>query len=82
MLLTNQQLDKLAASHADFIERGMLACDRPPPAPDLDDGEEEDGGPVDREHVMAHVVLAHTQHKSVLTHTHTQLKFLIYDCRM
>jgi hypothetical protein len=53
----------------------MLARDRPPPAPDLDDGEEEDGGPLDGECVMAHVVLAHTQHTSVLR---TQFKFLIY----
>src|ERR1700733_3581298 len=69
MLLTNQRLDKLAASHVDFIERGMLVRDRPPPAPDLDDGEEEDGGPVDGEHVMAHVVLARTRRTSVLMHT-------------
>ena len=80
MLLTNQWLDKLAASCADFIERGMLVCDRPPPALDLDDGEDEDGGAVDGECVMAHVVLACTQCVSVLMHTVKVPNNMIVEC--
>jgi hypothetical protein len=61
MLLINQHLDKLAASRADFIERGMLRRDRPPPCEGKGDNEDEDSGPVEGERVMAHVRLARTR---------------------
>ncbi|KAF8232057.1 hypothetical protein L208DRAFT_1274100, partial [Tricholoma matsutake] len=61
MLLTNQCLDKLTASEADFIECGMLLAIRPPPLHDMDDNDDDDeGGPIDGEHVT----LACTQHMS------------------
>ena len=58
MLLTNQRLDKLAASCTDFIDRRMLPCDHPLLLRDKDDGEVADSGPIDGERVMAHVTLA------------------------
>ena len=58
MLLTNQRLDKLAASRADFIDRGMLLRDCTLLLRDKDDGEVADSGPIDGERVMAHVTLA------------------------
>lgn len=60
MLLTNQRLDKLAASQADFIARGMLSPihDCPPTAHATDD---RDDGPSDEDRVMGNVVLARTQ---------------------
>ena len=57
MLLTNQRLDKLAASSADFINHGMPPHDRPLPLQDKDDREVDDTGPIDGEWVMAHVTL-------------------------
>jgi hypothetical protein len=61
MLLTNQWLDKLAASQAEFIDCGMLPPDQPPP-PHQNEGEAEDeeSGPVEGEQVMAHVTLGRT----------------------
>lgn len=59
MLITNQRLDKLAAARADFIARGMLPPDRGPlPGANTDD--DDDGGPIDDEKVMADVQLART----------------------
>ncbi|KAJ7648793.1 hypothetical protein DFH06DRAFT_1423544, partial [Mycena polygramma] len=62
MLLTNQRLDKLAASRADFVERGML----PPnfvPVPDkaIDDEEAEE---IDSPRVDGNVVLARRRERS------------------
>jgi hypothetical protein len=63
MLLTNQRLDKLAASKVDFIARGMLSGPLPAlgvvlEAVEDDDGDEDDtvAGP----RVMAEVFLART----------------------
>ncbi|KAG5640131.1 hypothetical protein DXG03_000990, partial [Asterophora parasitica] len=60
MLLTNQRLDKLAASRADFVSRNMLkpTC-LPPPTPliqDLIEGQlgDDDAGPID-EYVTGNV---------------------------
>ncbi|KAF8951457.1 hypothetical protein BDZ97DRAFT_1910010 [Flammula alnicola] len=74
MLMTNQRLDKLAASRADFIARGMLPADRPPPLRDRleelihahNDLKEvdEDGGPTNEEQVLSHVHLARTRERS------------------
>ncbi|KAJ7269028.1 hypothetical protein C8J57DRAFT_1609187 [Mycena rebaudengoi] len=65
MLQTNQRLDKLAASRADFIERGML----PPvhtPGPDKrkPPDEDDDGGPIDEARVEGNVVLARRRERS------------------
>lgn len=62
MLLTNQRLDKLAASRADFVQRGILPPSRfepPPPILNNDDDDDDDEGPVD-DIVTGHVVLART----------------------
>lgn len=59
MLLTNQRLDKLAATKADFISRGMLPPEHPPPLRDKDEG--EDGEPVNDERLLGNVVLAWTR---------------------
>ena len=56
MLLTNQGLDKLAATKADFVSRGMLPLECPPPLHSKDEG--EDAEPVDDEWVLCNVVLA------------------------
>jgi hypothetical protein len=61
MLLTNQRLDKLAASCADFIDRGMLPHDQPLPLQDKGKVEEDDSGPVDGKWAMAHITLAQMQ---------------------
>ena len=63
MLLTNQHLDKLAASRVDFITCDMLSGPLPAlrvvlEAVDDDDGDEDDV--VAGLHVMAEVFLAHT----------------------
>ncbi len=73
MLLTNQRLDKLAASRADFIARNMLPADRAPRLHDqlrdlVDTGpdnadEMEEGGPSDEDRVLSHVHLARTRGK-------------------
>lgn len=73
MLMTNQRLDKLAASRADFISRNMLPADRAPPLRDqlqdlVDTGPEnaeeaEEGGPSDEDRVLSHVHLARTRGK-------------------
>ena len=61
MLITNQQLDKLAAAQADFIAREMLLPDRGPlPGANADDDDDE-GGPIDVEKVIADVQLARTR---------------------
>lgn len=65
MLLTNQRLDKLAASYNDFVERGMLPARRYPGLPDTHAlpevaGDDTEGGPVDDERVAGHVTLART----------------------
>ncbi|KAJ7201558.1 hypothetical protein GGX14DRAFT_536142 [Mycena pura] len=64
MLLTNQRLDKLAASRADFVERGMLpsqfaALPDKLPDPDKEPDEEADDGA----HVQGTVVLARTRER-------------------
>lgn len=62
MLVTNQRLDKLAASRVDFVDRGMVlpTHSRPtqPKDPDNPDGDE---GPVDDARVTGHVILARTR---------------------
>jgi hypothetical protein len=70
MLLINQCLDKLAAMHSDFAERGMLPAGHTPPRntmlpntptrprPRGDDSDGKDEGPVKGDVVMGHVVLA------------------------
>ena len=60
MLITNQRLDKLAATRADFIAHEMLPPDRGPPPGAIAD-EDDDGGPIDDEKVMADVQLARTR---------------------
>ncbi|KAF8804198.1 hypothetical protein BYT27DRAFT_7302293 [Phlegmacium glaucopus] len=73
MLMTNQRLDKLVASRADFIARGMLPPDRPPPLRDRlhelvytqdDPKQDDDGGPSNEEKVLSHVHLARTREHS------------------
>ena len=64
MLLTNQQLDKLAASHVDFQARGMLKAPlldygSPPLVPDLvQDVNDDDGGAIDTRDILGEVTLA------------------------
>lgn len=66
MLLTNQRLDKLAASRANFIARGMLPPERVPPFHDKDDDDEaREAGPVDEDRVLGHVNLARTRGESL-----------------
>ena len=65
MLITNQRLDKLAAARADFIAREMLPPDRGPPPGAIAD-EDDDGGPIDDEKVMADVQLAWTRGMSTI----------------
>ncbi|KAF5371013.1 hypothetical protein D9615_010013 [Tricholomella constricta] len=64
MLLTNQRLDKLAASRVDFVARGMLSPDRSaPPVPimaDVIEGNDTEVGPTD-EYVTGNVILARTR---------------------
>ncbi|KAF8871508.1 hypothetical protein BD779DRAFT_1453918 [Infundibulicybe gibba] len=70
MLLTIQRLDKLNATRADFVERGMLPPTyAPPPQPVVlvdeghpNEGDEDVGDvePIDDVHVTGHVVLART----------------------
>ncbi|KAF8952643.1 hypothetical protein BDZ97DRAFT_1681013 [Flammula alnicola] len=63
MLLTNQRLDKLAASRADFENRGMLPRSRaPPPKPVLLDNDRD--GPTD-EYVTGNVTLARTRQRKI-----------------
>ena len=64
MLLTNQRFDKLATTKADFVSRGMLPPERPPPLRDKDEG--EDVEPVDDEWVLGNVVLAWTRGEPLL----------------
>jgi hypothetical protein len=56
MLLTNQRLDKLAASRADFIERGML----PPVFAAIPEKipKDEEAEEIDEPRVEGNVVLA------------------------
>lgn len=72
MLLTNQRLDKLAASRADFTSRGMLSGplvaygtvlytipeEDEPPDPDTEPANDDDTGPVGGPRVQAEVTLA------------------------
>ena len=58
MLITNQQLDKLAAARNNFIAHGMLLPEHSPP-PGFDD-KDDDGGPTDGDRVLADVRLART----------------------
>ena len=61
MLITNQHLDKLAAARADFIAHEMLPPDRGPlPGLGSNADDDDDGGPIDDEKVMADVQLART----------------------
>jgi hypothetical protein len=60
MLITNQRLDKLAAARVDFIAREMLPPDRGP-LPGVNADDDDDGGPIDDEKVIADVQLARTR---------------------
>ncbi|EIM87672.1 uncharacterized protein STEHIDRAFT_56247 [Stereum hirsutum FP-91666 SS1] len=65
MLVTNQRLDKLAASYNDFVERGMLPRTHYPSLPEGstlggDAGDDFEGGPVNDERVSGHVTMART----------------------
>lgn len=66
MLLTNQRLDKLAASFNDFVARSMLPPRRTTNLePNATQTHDDDGGPVDEERVTGHVVLARTPSTSL-----------------
>ena len=66
MLCTNQHLNKLAATRADFVSHNMLPPSyAPPPPPQRQSNEDYDGGPVDDVPVMGNVVLACTHGKDV-----------------
>jgi len=65
-----QRLDKLAAMHSDFVQRGMLSGGRASTGRMLHllnisgraaDGEDDDGGPVEGPDVLGHVTLAQTR---------------------
>jgi hypothetical protein len=83
MLQINQQLDKLAAMHSDFIACKMLpgghASERQisqilKPSelnPDDEDYDENDAWPVEGHDVLAHVTLAQTQGMSIYLLTRT-----------
>jgi hypothetical protein len=64
MLLTNQRLDKLAASRVDFQARGMLngpLLDHviPPEIPNfVSEDDDDDGGPIDTRDILGEVTLA------------------------
>jgi hypothetical protein len=64
MLVINQRLDKLAATRADFIARGIMDETDGPPVVELpEDGQhavdiDQDQGPVDSHQVRNHVSLA------------------------
>ncbi|KAF8810183.1 hypothetical protein BYT27DRAFT_7222195 [Phlegmacium glaucopus] len=63
MLITNQRLDKLTAARNNFVARGMLPPEHGPP-PGFHEDEDDDGGPIDEDRVMADVRLARTpEHK-------------------
>ena len=79
MLVANQRLDKIAAMRSDFVERRMLSAGHIPPryisqthiserprptGGDRDDSDDEDGGPVDGDVVMGHVIMAKKRGKS------------------
>lgn len=65
MLLTNQQLDKLTALHAELASKGLVTPNHPPP-PDPFDMESEDAGAVDKP-ILAEVKLAVTKGKNPLS---------------
>ncbi|KAF7303363.1 C2H2-type domain-containing protein [Mycena indigotica] len=71
MLLTNQRLDKLTASRADFVERGMLVSEVKdlPDNRTLEDDKEEDVS--DELRVDAHVLLARTRDRSYPQRIHS-----------
>ena len=63
MLLTNQRLDKLAASRIEFQARGMLNaalidCKNPPVIADLLQDDDDDGGAIDTRDILGEVTLA------------------------
>ncbi|KAF8806795.1 hypothetical protein BYT27DRAFT_7256797 [Phlegmacium glaucopus] len=58
MLITNQRLDKLAAAQADFIAHEILPPNRGPLPGATVDANDDEGGPIDDEKVMANVQLA------------------------
>ena len=63
MLLTNQRLDKLAASHVDFDAHGMLKGPLinsiiPLPIFNLLPEEDDDGGDIDTSDIIGEVTLA------------------------
>ncbi len=65
MLLTNQQLDKLAATGVDFRARGMLQnsiwaghIDCPPAQQPVEHDDDDDGGAVDGRDIIGEVILA------------------------
>jgi hypothetical protein len=76
MLMTNQRLDKLAATRSDFVERDILSAGHTPPRytsqahipqrsrPNEDDSDGEDEGPVEGDVVVGHVTLARKHGKS------------------
>jgi hypothetical protein len=63
MLLTNQRLDKLAASRVDFSTRGMLNepllthDNFPPPPNDYNNNDDDDGGAIDTRNIIGEVKL-------------------------
>ena len=59
MLITNQWLDKLTAARNNFIARGMLPPEHGLP-PGFHNDEDDDGGPTDKDRVLADVRLART----------------------
>lgn len=69
MLLTNQRLDKLSASHNDFVKRGMLPPHRATiAAANNTQIHDDDGGPIDDERVTGHVVLSRTPSMYISAH--------------
>jgi hypothetical protein len=80
MLVTNQWLNKLAASRVDFVNQGMVlptySCPTQPKDLDNPDG---DKGPIDDAHVTGHVLLARTHgmwSSDYLTSDHLLISFI------
>ncbi|KAK0439960.1 uncharacterized protein EV420DRAFT_1623156 [Desarmillaria tabescens] len=62
MLLTNQQLDKLNALRSELVQSGLIPPTHAPPPDPFETGD-EDSGPVDDEHLLAHVYRAQTRER-------------------
>jgi hypothetical protein len=67
MLVTNERLDKLATIRSDFAARGILPAGRAAgrhidkPSRRASDYEDDDGGPVEQQDILGHVILAQTR---------------------